>query len=35
MTDEVLIEMLERLKPYTPNIDPDKIMPRVSWSPRA
>jgi UDP-sulfoquinovose synthase len=32
LTDEVLIEMLETVKRYANLIDPDKVLPRVSWS---
>ena len=32
MSDEVLIEMLERVIAYKDRIDIEKIMPRVKWS---
>ena len=31
MTDDVLVEMLQKIVQYKKNIDNDKIMPRVKW----
>ena len=32
MTEDVLVEMIEKLMPYKENIDPNRVMPRVRWS---